>query len=121
MIRYSTKEYEKVLNLNMYVDSVTKERHFSFIKNTKKYCQVFQRTNCNTFLSEYKKLKQHAKNCQEGTLKIIFQSGNYSPPNNVFEQLNGLGIHVPKDLMLYPYFIFFYVETWLKKSTVLFE
>jgi hypothetical protein len=48
--------------------------------------------------------------------RIIFQSGNYEPPKNVFEGLDELGISVPNNLRVYPYFIFFDVETWLKET-----
>ena len=43
---------------------------------------------------------------------IIFQPGTYQLPKNVFEELDDLGIVVPKNLR----FIFFDVETWLKET-----
>ncbi len=64
MIRQSPNEYKKILNLNLYEDAITEEKHFSFIKNIETYCQVFQCPDCCAFLTEFKKLKQHAKICQ---------------------------------------------------------
>ncbi len=115
MIRQSPNEYKKIVNLNLYEDAVTEEKHFSFIKNIETYCQVFQCPDCNAFLTEFKKLKQHAKICQRP--RIIFQPRNYQPPKNMFEELDNLGIVVPKNLRFYPHFIFFDVETWLKETT----
>ena len=42
MIRQSANEYKTILNLNLYQDTITEEKHFSFIKDIKPYCQVFQ-------------------------------------------------------------------------------
>ena len=105
MIRQSANEHKTILNLNLYEDSITEEKHFSFIKNIETYCQVFQCPDCNAFLTEFKKLKQHANICQR--TRIIFQPGNYQPPKNVFEELDELGIVVPQNLRFYPHFIFF--------------
>ncbi len=41
MIRQSANECDTILNLNFYEDSITEEKHFSFIKDIKSYCQVF--------------------------------------------------------------------------------
>jgi hypothetical protein len=98
--RQSANEYKKILNLNLYEVAITEEKHFSFIKDIETYCQVFQCLNCRAFLTDYKKLKQHAKICQRP--RIIFQPGNFEPPKNVFEELDDLGIVVPNNLRFYP-------------------
>ena len=96
LIRQSANEYKTILNLNLYADTVTEETHFSFIKDINTFCQVFHCPDCHAFLTEYKKLKQHAKICQRPW--IIFQPGNYEPPKNVFEELDELGVLIPNNL-----------------------
>jgi hypothetical protein len=93
----------------------TGRHHFSFIKNIANITKVFQCTNCNSFLSEYKKLKSHALVCNNGKAKVIFEDGNYNPKPNIFEQLDAFGIQIPTELRFYPYFIFYDFETWLNK------
>ncbi len=68
--QHSISTCMKYFKLYLYEDTITEEKHFSFIKDIKSYCQVFQCTDCHAFLTEYKKLKQHAKICQRP--RIIF-------------------------------------------------
>ncbi len=46
MIRQSANEYKKILSLNLYEDTMTEEKHFSFIEDIKSYCRVFQCPAC---------------------------------------------------------------------------
>ncbi|CAF3781358.1 unnamed protein product [Rotaria socialis] len=116
MERHSFQNYQLTLNLNVFTEIETGRHHFSFIKNIANITKVFQCTNCNSFLSEYKKLKSHAFVCNNGKAKVIFEDGNYNPKPNIFEQLDTFGIQIPTDLRFYPYFIFYDFETWLNKT-----
>ena len=67
MIRQSANEYKTILNLNLYEDTITEETHFSFIKDIKSYCQVFQCPDCRAFLTEFN-AEQNAMHLQNVTL-----------------------------------------------------
>jgi hypothetical protein len=113
--RHSSKNYQLTLNLNVFTEIQPGRHHFSFIKNIANITKVFQCTNCNSFLSEYKKLKSHALIFNKGKAKVIFEDGYYNPKPNIFEQLDAFGIQIPTNLRFYPYFIFYDFETWLNK------
>jgi hypothetical protein len=115
MERHSSQNYQITLNLNIFTEMETGRHHFSFIKNISNITKVFQCTNCNSCLSEYKKLKSHAVVCNKGKAKVIFEDGNYNPKPNIFEQLDAFGIQIPPGLRFYPYFIFYDFETYLNK------
>jgi hypothetical protein len=57
--RLSTQKYPKIVNLNLYTEPNTGRHHFSFIKHVKNIIQVFKCAECNSFLSEFKKMKRH--------------------------------------------------------------
>jgi hypothetical protein len=47
---------------------------------------------------------------------IIFEEDNYSPRPSIFEKLEEHGIFVETELRLYPYYIFYYSQTFLKPN-----
>ena len=104
MENHSSNNFKDVMNLNIYTDK--KRNNFSLITKINNYTKVFQCVKCDTFLSSYKKLKPHSLICNEGKPKIIFEEGSYQPKKTIFEQLDMVGIHVPKELRMYPFFIF---------------
>jgi hypothetical protein len=114
LIRHSNKQFNDILNLNLYTDKQI--IHFSYIKNIHKLSKTFQCPECNTFLSEAKKMNRHSLICNKGNPKIIFEEGNYKPSSSVFEKLEVNGILVSKELRFYPYFIFYDFETWLRPN-----
>ena len=114
MERHSAYDYESTLNLNIFTEIETNRHHFSYITNIKTLIQVFQCPDCNKFLSECGKLKQHALKCNQGNSNIYFEGGIYQPTPNIFKQMATVGVHVPIELKFYQYFIFYDFETWLK-------
>jgi hypothetical protein len=92
--RLSNQNYPKSMNLNLYTEPNTGRHHFSFIKHVKNIIKVFQCTECNVFLSEYKKMKRHYLTCNKGRPKIVFEDGFYQPRKTIFEQMSESGIVV---------------------------
>ncbi len=63
MVRHSNKQFNDILNLNLYTDKQI--NHFSYIKNINKLSKTFQCPECNTFLSEAKKMSRHSLICNK--------------------------------------------------------
>jgi hypothetical protein len=72
--------------------------------------------DCGKFLSEFKKLKAHYLTCNKGIAQIEYVDGNYQPKANVFEDLESVGITVPKNNRFFPYFLFYDFETYLLET-----
>jgi hypothetical protein len=114
LLRHSNKQINDILNLNLYTDKQI--NHFSYIKNINRLSKTFQCPECNTFLSEAKKMNRHSLTCNKGTPKIVFEDGTYKPSPSIFNKLEINGIIVPEELRFYPYFIFYDFETWLRPN-----
>jgi len=63
--RHSSKSFMSTMNLNLHSDKDTEQHHFSYIKNIQNITKVFKCADCNTYLSEYKKLKPHSLSAVE--------------------------------------------------------
>lgn len=114
--RHSSSNYQQSLSLNVYAEPQIQRNHFSYIENIHTFTKSFRCANCDVFVSEFKKLKRHYLTCNTVAPKIIFEEGEYSPKQNVFEEMDIYKIFVPHDMRYYPYFILYDFETWLKPN-----
>ena len=114
MVRHSNKQFDDILYLNLYTENQI--NHFSYIKNINKLSKIFQCPECNTFLSEAKKMNRHSLTCNKGNPKILFDDGYYKPKPSVFDKLEECNIIVPIEMRYYPYFIFYDFETYLRQN-----
>ena len=80
------------MNLNIYNEPLTKRSHFSMIKTIHNITKVYKCSICESFYSEYKKLKNHK--C--GKTEVVFADGDYSPQKSIFDELETTGIKVPE-------------------------
>ena len=89
--------------------------HFTYISNFNLFCQWLTCSICkgNFRTRRHCELIRHEKVCQD-KVKEFFPGGIYIPQKSVFEKLEQIGIHVPTNLRIYPYRIFYDSESFLK-------
>jgi hypothetical protein len=105
----SMGQYPDTMHLNLF------ENHLSYVSNVSAYCKKWQCTKCDRLFDRSDKLKKHFKKC-ESTTKYVFPGGFYSPPKNVFEELEEINVFVDQSERIYPWFIVFDFEAMLKKT-----
>jgi hypothetical protein len=112
--RNSGGVFGNIMNLNLY--SSNHINHFSLIIQIHNITNVVRCGDCGKFLSEFKKLKAHYFTCNKGIAQIEYVDGNYQPKATVFEDLESVGITVPKNNRFFPYFLFYDFETYLLET-----
>ena len=113
LVRQSTHDASyPVMFINKY------RNHFTFISNFSLYCQWLTCSIChgNFRTRRHCELVRHEKICQD-KVRELFPGGIYVPPKNIFQRLQCIGIHVPRNLWIYPYRIFYDTESMLQPIT----
>ena len=90
VVRISKVNYD-LMHLNLY------QEHFSYIKDFPKYAKQFRCVNCERVLSRNVNLRNHVKTCSIES-EECYRGGKYRNRKNVFDQLENVGIDVPKEL-----------------------
>ena len=97
------------LDLNLY------ESHFSLITNMASYAKNYRCHFCGRSFPRATDLKVHEKICCS-RVRYVYPGGLYKSPLTIFEEIKlTLGIEVPKELQVYPYFAVYDFEALLEK------
>ena len=90
------------------------ENHLSLIVNFEKYCHVYQCMHCDKLWHQNYNYYRHTKTCTT-TVHESFPRGVYHNPHTrtIFEKLEQIGIQVPKQDRIYPYYACYDFEAYL--------
>ena len=102
-VLYLSKLKYNTMHLNLF------ENHFSYIKHFSKYAKKYICETCRRVFNKSCHLKRHAKTSST-EIREIYIGSKYRNKKSEFEELDGLGITVPKALRYYPYFSCFDME-----------
>ena len=80
LIHRSLCQYPSTLYLNLY------QRHFSYIKDLKKYAKSYCCSRCEKFWKHVGKLHRHERTC-EAKVHYMFPGGAYKTPPTIFQLL----------------------------------
>ena len=103
----STENYSQIINLNLY------KNHLSLITNLDMYSNRFVCALCGKMFKKKYGLKKHNSSCLWKT-KHRFPGGYYKHYKSIYEELEEVGIHVPLDLRVYPFFAVWDMEAMLE-------
>ena len=109
LIFRSTLDGEKVLNLHLHED------HFSFVKDLQLYSSSYRCKKCDKIWSHSGHFHRHIKIC-EGGVKEYYGSGVFTIKPTIFDELESVGIKVPKENRKFPYLAAFDIECMIKKT-----
>ncbi|XP_063692200.1 uncharacterized protein LOC134824307 isoform X1 [Bolinopsis microptera] len=109
LIFRSTLDSEKVLNLHLHED------HFSFVKDLNLYSNSYRCKKCDKIWSHSGNFHRHIKNC-EGGVKEYYGSGVFTIKPTIFDELESIGIQVPKENRKFPYLAAFDIECMIKNT-----
>ena len=98
VIRISNLDHKNVMHLNLY------ENHFSYITKFKSFAKKYRCTNCGRLLTKACHLKQHMQKCNI-EISEVYCGGKYRNRKNLFENLESVGINVPKEIRGNPYVV----------------
>ena len=107
----SCANYDDVINLNIYGN------HVNLICNIEKYASAYECVHCCALFPFPSYLMRHQRTCSKKT-KLLFKGGAYKAPCTVFDKMEEIGINVPKNNRVFPYFVCFDFEAILAKETV---
>ena len=97
LVRRSMAQYPETMYVNLH------EKHFSFIKDIRMYCQSWRCRNCEQALWKSPwEMHRHERTCEAGVNRI-YKGGVYRPPSSVFQRLDDEDIVVAPVLRYYPY------------------
>ena len=105
-IYLSDARFQDTLYLNLF------ENHLSYISNFELYAKKYECSNCSKMFKRLDKLKRHIRSCSMVS-KGVYPGGFVKNRDTVFEELEGLGIDVPRNDRTYPYFIVYDFEAML--------
>ena len=88
LIDRSLCHYPSTLYLNLY------QRHFSYIKDLKKYTKSYCCSRCGKFWKHVGMLHRHERTC-EAKVHYTFPGGAYKTPPTIFELLEDEGFTIP--------------------------
>ena len=112
LIHRSLCHYPSTLYLNLY------QRHFSYIKDLKKYAKSYCCSRCGKFWKHVGKLHRHERTC-EAKVHYMFPGGAYKTPPTIFELLEDEGFTIPQHLKFFPYRATFDFECMFSSHTSL--
>ena len=96
LLHRSLCHYPSTLYLNLH------QRHFSFIKDMKKYAKSYCCSRCGKFWKDRFKLNRHEKTC-ESKVDSMFPGGAYKTSPTIFQLLEDEGLNIPKHLKYFPH------------------
>ena len=102
--------YSSTLYLNLY------QRHFSYIKDLKKYAKSYCCSRCGKYWKDGFKLNRHERTC-EAKFHHTFPGGAYKTPPTIFELLEDEGFTIPPHLKYFPYRATFDFECMFNRQT----
>ena len=110
LIHRSLCHYPSTLYLNLY------QRHFSYIKDLKKYTKSYCCSRCGKFWKHVGMLHRHERTC-EAKVHYTFPGGAYKTPPTIFELLEDEGFTIPPHLKYFPYRATFDFECMFNRQT----
>jgi hypothetical protein len=108
LIRRSPFSFGDKICLNVY------ESHFSRIVNMDKYCKRFPCGKCGHVFTRCFNAQRHERICIESK-HDRYPGGVYKQTETVFEEMDEIGIKVPKPLRIFPYRAVYDIEVFFKK------
>ena len=106
LIQRSRELHKETMKVNVF------ENHLSLIIDFEKYCSVYQCKHCDKLWYRNSDYYRHTKTCTT-TVYESFPGGVYHNPHTIFEKLKQIGIHVPKQDCIYPYYACYDFEAYL--------
>ena len=106
VIQRSRELYEKTMNVNVF------KNHLSLIVDFEKYCHVYQCIHCDKLWYCNSHYYRHTKICLT-TVRESFPGGVYHNSYTIFEKLEQIGLQVPKQDRIYPYYACYDFEAYL--------
>ena len=106
LIQRSRELHKETMKVNVF------ENHLSLIIDFEKYCSVYQCKHCDKLWYRNSDYYRHTKTCTT-TVYESFPGGVYHNPHTIFEKLEQIGIHVPKQDRIYPYYACYDFEAYL--------
>ena len=97
LIQRSRKLYNKTMKVNVF------KNHLSLIVDFEKCCRVYKCIHCDKLRYRNCDCYHHTKTCLT-TFRKSFRGGVYHNPYTIFEKLEQIGIQVPKQDRIYPYY-----------------
>lgn len=107
---FRTLKEDNVLCLNLY------KKHFSFIKDLKKFSRSFRCDQCNKLFPSAYRQRRHTATCDAAT-RDIYKGGTFEPNRTIFDQLEDFGVEIPVELHYFPYRVCFDIECALIPET----
>ena len=86
----SQASFPSKIYLNVY------QNHLSLITDHKMYSKQYICSRCDKLFTEMRNLIQHQPKC-DFTVKYVFPGGVYKNKLSVFEELEGMGVHVQEE------------------------
>ncbi len=105
----STMDCDQPLNLNLYME------HFSFVKDLDIYSQSYRCSKCDKLWTSSGNFHRHYRTCDTG-VKHVYRSGPFELRLTMFEELENVGINVPKELRIFPFRATWDIECMLKED-----
>ena len=106
LIQRSRELYNETMKVNVF------ENHLSLIVDFEKYCCVYQCKHCDKPWYQNYNYYRHTK-IYLTTVRESFPEGVYHKPYTIFEKLEQIGIQVPKQDCIYPYYACYDFEAYL--------
>ena len=106
---YRTRcRYQNTMYVNVF------DNHLSYIQDIKRYSKTYKCRSCDKICNTFSQWKRHERSCFN-SVNYRFPGRFYSPPDDLFDKLKKVGIHVDFDQFYYPFFIVYDFESYLKK------
>ena len=106
VIQRSRELYNETIKVNAF------KNHLSLIIDFEKYCHVYQCMHCDKLWYRNCHYYRHIKICLT-TVRESFPGGVYHNSYTIFEKLEQIGIQVPKQDCIYPYYACYNFEAYL--------
>ena len=110
LIYRSFCHYTSTLYLNLH------QRHFSYIKDIKKYAKSYCCSRCGTYWKHVGKLHRQERTC-EAKVRYAFPGGAFKTPPTIFQLLEDEGFSIPEHLKYFPYRATFDFECMFSSNT----
>ena len=108
LVYASSENYRDKIYLNLY------KNHLNLILNLDQYCKRFVCNICGKMFKKRYALTKHNSSCLWKT-KYHFPGGYYKHHRNIFQELEEVGVHVPLNLRVDPYFAVWDMEAMLEQ------
>ena len=106
LIQRSRELHKETMKVNVF------ENHLSLIIDFEKYCSVYQCKHCDKLWYRNSDYYRHTKTCTTAVYES-FPGGVYHNPHTIFEKFEQIGIQVPKQDRIYPYYACYDFEAYL--------